>query len=138
MSEFNDSVIDAFRENGGRVGGWGDRLVLIHHRGIRTGEEYVNPAMSLRDGDDWLIVASAMGAPRDPQWAFNLRAHPEVEIEAVVHGHATAVPVIATELTGEERERAWPRIIAAVPSFASYQAKAPRMLPVFRLRRAHL
>lgn len=135
MSEFNDSVIEAFHENGGRVGGWGDRLVLVHHRGIRTGEERVNPAMSLRDGDDWLIVASAMGAPRDPQWATNLRAHSEVAIEAVDRGHVAAVPVTAIELAGEERERAWRRIIAAVPSFAAYQAKAGRVLPVFRLRR---
>jgi deazaflavin-dependent oxidoreductase (nitroreductase family) len=135
MSEFNDRVIAQFRDNGGRVGGWGDRLVLVHHRGARTGREYVNPAMSLRDDGDWLVVGSAMGAPEDPKWVANLRAHPDVEIEVVLEGRIATVPVTATELDGAERERAWRRVIAAVPAFATYQAKASRTMPVIRLRR---
>lgn len=135
MSDFNERVIDDFRAHDGRVGGWGDRLVLIHHRGARSGRASVNPAMSLRDGDDWLVVGSAMGATRDPQWAVNLRAHPDVVIEAVVAGRVELVPVSATELDGAERERGWRLVTEAVPSFATYQEKAPRPLPVIRLRR---
>ena len=49
MSEFNDRVIAEFRAGRGHVGAWGTNLVLIHHRGVRTGTARVNPAMSLRD-----------------------------------------------------------------------------------------
>lgn len=135
MSTFNKRVIAQFRANDGRVGGWGDNLVLIHHRGSRTGNEHVNPAMSLRDGDDWLVVASKMGAPHDPAWAVNLRAHPDVEIEAVVDGKVSAVPVRASELTGSEREVAFERFVQVAPAFAAYQATAGRRMPVIRFRR---
>jgi len=134
MTAFNDSVIAAFRTDDGRVRGWGDRLVLIHHRGAKTGRDLVNPAMSLRDGTDWLVVGSKMGAPSDPQWVVDLRARPAVEIEAVVQGHLAVVPVTATELGGAERDRAWRMVTEAVPSFAAYQAKSGRLLPVIRLR----
>jgi deazaflavin-dependent oxidoreductase (nitroreductase family) len=135
MSAFNDRVIAEFRANDGRVGGWGDRLVLVHHRGARSGRKYINPAMSLRDGQDWLVVGSAMGAPEDPHWAVNLRAHPDVEIEAAVGGRLETVQVIATELAGAERDRGWRLVTAAVPSFAAYQGRTSRDLPVIRLRR---
>lgn len=135
MTEFNDRVITSFRANDGSVGAWGANLVLVHHRGARTGNERVNPAMSLRDGEDWLVVGSAMGAPRDPAWAVNLRAHPDVEIETVVHGEIVTVPVRATELTGDEREAAFARFVQIAPAFADYQDKAARLLPVIRFGR---
>lgn len=135
MTEFNDRVIAEFRANRGSVGAWGSNLVLIHHYGVRTGTERVNPAMSLRDGDDWLVVGSAKGAPRDPAWTVNLRAHPDTEIEAVIGGDVATVPVRAVELTGREREAAFARFVDMAPAFAAYQAKAPRPLPVIRFTR---
>lgn len=137
MSTFNERVIAQFRAHEGRVGGWGDKLVLIHHRGARTGNPHVNPAMSLREGDDWLVVASKMGAPRDPAWAVNLRAHPDVEIEAVVDGKVSTVPVHASELSGREREVAFERFVRVAPAFSAYQAKSGRLMPVIRFRRRY-
>lgn len=135
MSAFNDRIIEEFRRNDGRVdsAGFGTGLVLLHTVGATTGRPRTNPAMSLRDGDDWLVVASAKGAPRDPGWAHNLRARPQVEIEAVVDGHAETVAVTATELTGDERSAAFERFVSRAPAFADYQDRAPRRLPVFRL-----
>ncbi|WP_346232227.1 nitroreductase/quinone reductase family protein [Parafrigoribacterium mesophilum] len=138
MTPFNERVIAEFRASGGRVGDWGTNLVLIHHRGSRTGVERVNPAMSLRDGDAWLVVGSAMGAPRDPAWAVNLRAHPDVVIEAVVDGEIGRIPVHANELVGEEREVAFARFVRVAPAFGAYQAKALRLLPVIRFARGAL
>jgi deazaflavin-dependent oxidoreductase (nitroreductase family) len=135
MTEFNDRVIAEFRASRGRVGAWGTNLVLIHHRGVRTGTARVNPAMSLRDGDDWLVVGSARGAPRDPAWTVNLRAHPDTEIEAAIDGDIATVPVRAVELAGREREAAFARFVEMAPAFASYQAKARRPLPVIRFVR---
>lgn len=135
MSEFNDRVIAEFRANNGRVdsAGFGTNLVLLHTRGVKTGAERTNPAMSLRDGDDWFVVASAKGAPRDPAWAINLRARPDIEIEAVVNGAVKTVPVRAVELDGQEYEAAFARFVSRAPAFEFYQRRAGRRLPVIRL-----
>ncbi|MCA0144336.1 nitroreductase/quinone reductase family protein [Blastococcus sp. LR1] len=137
MSDYNATIIAEFRANGGRVdsAGFGTHLVLLHTVGARTGQPRVNPAMSLRDGDAWLVVASAAGAEKDPAWAVNLRAHPHTEIEvATAHGEAQTVPVTATELDGEDYETAFARFVRRSSAFANYQRRAgARRLPVFRL-----
>lgn len=136
MSAFNDRIIAEFRANGGRVesAGFGSALVLIHTRGARTGLERVNPAMSLRDGDAWLVVGSAMGATRDPAWVVNLRAQPDVVIETASTGGVQTVPVTAQELDGAEHEAAFARFVRRSSAFAAYQDRATqRRLPVIRL-----
>lgn len=135
MNQFNDRIIEEFRTNNGRVdsAGFGSSLVLLHTRGARTGVERVNPAMSLRAGADWLVVGSAKGAPRDPDWVVNLRANPDVEIEASVDGEIQSVPVRALELDGDEHEAAFSKFVDRSIAFASYQRRAGRRLPVMRL-----
>ena len=83
MTDSNDLVINEFRAHGGRVdiGGFGTNLVLIHSLGARSGVERVHPVAPLRDGHDWLIVASAGGSPTNPTWYYNLLAHPDITIE---------------------------------------------------------
>lgn len=136
MSDFNDKIIAEFRANGGRVdsAGFGTNLVLLHTRGAKTGTPRVNPAMSLRDGDDWFVVASAMGAAKDPAWAVNLRAHPEVEIEVATEGGVDTVSVTAVELDGDEYDAAFARFVRRSSAFTTYQQRAAeRRLPVIRL-----
>lgn len=133
MTAFNERTIAEFRANRGRVGAWGPNLVLIHHFGVRTGTERINPAMSRRDGDSWMVVGSAMGATHDPAWIVDLRAHPDVDIEAVVDGDAATVAVHATELHGDERRAEFERFVEMAPAFAQYQQKTARLLPVIRL-----
>jgi deazaflavin-dependent oxidoreductase (nitroreductase family) len=136
LSDFNDRIIAEFRSNGGRVdsAGFGSALVLLHTRGARTGLERVNPAMSLRDGQAWLVVGSAMGAARDPAWAVNLRAHPDIVIEVASAGGVQTVPVTAQELDGAEYDVAFARFVRRSSAFATYQDRATtRRLPVIRL-----
>lgn len=137
MSSFNDSITAEFRANDGRVdsAGFGTNLVLLRSTGARTGKPRVNPALSLRDGDGWLVVASAKGAVTDPAWAHNLRAQNEISIEAHLDGRSETVEVTATELSGTDRDVAFARFVERAPAFASYQrrAAATRTLPVFRL-----
>jgi deazaflavin-dependent oxidoreductase (nitroreductase family) len=137
MSEFNDRIIAEFRANNGRVesAGFGTHLVLVHTVGARSGQPRVNPAMSLRDSDDWLAIASAQRSAKDPAWAVNLRARPDTVIEvAAVEGPRT-VPVRATELAGDEYAAAFPRFEKCSSAFTTYQRRAaPRLTPVIRLR----
>ena len=138
MADFNAAIIDEFRANGGTVAtaGFGRRLVLVHHRGVKSGAAYIAPLMALRDGDGWLIAASAAGSPTHPKWLGNLVAHPETSIEVPADQGTESVAVRAEVLGGAARDAAWARFLAAAPAFAGYEAKAgARQIPVVRLVR---
>ncbi len=135
MSDWNQQIIDEFRANDGTVTtmGFGRGLVLLHHLGARTGTERVTPVAALRgDGGSWLVAASKAGAPDNPDWYHNLRAHPEVEIETPDDG---TVEVRARVLEGADRDAAWARFTEASEGFRSYAQKTSRVIPVIELAR---
>jgi deazaflavin-dependent oxidoreductase (nitroreductase family) len=134
MTEFNNLVIAEFRANDGRVDsyGFGTNLVLIHSLGARSGVERVNPVASVRDGQDWLIVASAAGSPTHPAWYYNLLAHPHITVETPEGSEQ----VTAIELAGDDYTAARRLFDALSPTFAEHQELAgSRRLPIFRLLR---
>jgi deazaflavin-dependent oxidoreductase (nitroreductase family) len=135
MSDWNDRVIAEFRANGGRVERFGRSLVLLHSTGARSGRSRVNPAMALRDGGDWLVIASAAGAERNPAWYFNLLAHPDARIEVPVDGdRIETVEVRAIPLEGDEWRAAWQRYLDRSPAFARYRERSgDRDFPIMRL-----
>lgn len=134
MSDWNDRVIAEFRANGGRVERFGRALVLLHSVGARSGAPRVSPVLGIRDGDGWLIIASAAGAPKHPAWSFNLVAHPEAEIEVPAGAGVSTVPVTASPLEGDEWQRAWERFLDRSPGFARYRERSgDRDFPIFRL-----
>lgn len=130
--EWHEDVVEQFRRTGGTVQYYGRALVLLHHRGVRSGTERVTPIVGIPDGQSWLIAASRRGHAHNPGWYFNVLAQPDVEIEAPDQG---TVPVRATRLEGTEREHAWSRFIAMSPVFSEYQASTDRLIPVLRLTR---
>jgi deazaflavin-dependent oxidoreductase (nitroreductase family) len=132
--EWNRKIIDEFRSNAGVVGGpfEGVPILLLHHRGAKTGTERVNPLAYRRDGDNYVVFASKAGAPTNPDWFHNLRAHPAVEIEV---GTET-VPVTATVAGPDERERLWELQKRDSSAFADYEQKTTRQIPVVVLERA--
>ena len=135
MSDWNQQIIDEFRANGGdvRTMGFGRGLVLLHHRGARTGVERISPLAGIRvDEDTWLLAASKGGAPENPAWFYNLLAHPDVEIETPDDG---TVPVHATQLVGDERDAGWARFTARSEGFRSYEQRTARTIPVVQLTR---
>ncbi|MBK3589620.1 nitroreductase family deazaflavin-dependent oxidoreductase, partial [Streptomyces sp. MBT57] len=79
-SAFQQSVIDEFRANAGKVGGpfAGSDLLLLTTTGARTGQPHTTPLGHVRDGDRLLVVGSNLGAPHHPDWYHNLLAHPTV------------------------------------------------------------
>ncbi|MPY60105.1 nitroreductase/quinone reductase family protein [Streptomyces spongiae] len=131
-NHFNQQVIDEFRANGGRVGGpfEGARLVLLTTTGARTGAPHTAPVGFLHDGDGRiLVIASAGGSPKHPDWFRNLVAHPRVTVES----GAFTYEAEAVVLTGEERDRAFARAVEGDPGWAEYQARTDRVIPVVRL-----
>ncbi|MDH6585591.1 deazaflavin-dependent oxidoreductase (nitroreductase family) [Streptomyces sp. SAI-133] len=129
---FNQRIIDEFRANHGRVGGpfEGGRLILLTTTGARTGAPHTTPVGYLPDGGDRiLVIASAGGSPRHPDWYRNLVAHPHVTVESGVFTYEARAVV----LTGEERDRAFARAVEADRGWAVYQEKTDRVLPVIAL-----
>ena len=66
------------------------------------------------------------GTPKHPAWVHNLRAAPDTEVEVGRERRA----VRARVADPEERARLWPRLVAAYPAFANYQARTEREIPV--------
>ena len=106
-------------------------LLVLTTVGRKSGQERQSPLRWFpADGDGWLIVASAGGAPANPAWYYNLKAHPD---RATVEIGDRKVPVIAEQLQGEEYTAAWQRITTDTPQFAGYQTKTDREIPVIKL-----
>lgn len=131
MSEREDrnrKIIEEFRGNAGVVGGPFDGIpiLLLHHKGAKTGAERVNPLAYRRDGDNYVIFASKGGAPTNPDWYHNIRANPDVEIEV----GTAAAQARARVAESDERDRLWELQKKEFPGFAHYEAKTDRQIPV--------
>ncbi|WP_084105761.1 nitroreductase family deazaflavin-dependent oxidoreductase [Demequina sp. NBRC 110056] len=132
-TDFNAAIIDEFRTHDGNTQQFGDRLVLVHHLGAKSGTERVTPVMTFPGEDGaWLIAASKAGAPDNPAWYHNLKAHPEVTIEVPREG---SVEVRVEELTGDARDAAWAQFTSSSPGFAEYERRTSRTIPVLALHR---
>jgi deazaflavin-dependent oxidoreductase (nitroreductase family) len=135
FQDFNTQIISEFRANQGQVGGGfaGAPMILIHHKGAKSGTERVNPLVYQPVGDNFAIFGSRGGAPTHPDWYRNVLAHPEIEVEV----GADTIPVRARDLTGSERSEIWEKQKKAMPQFAEYEEKTKgvREIPVVLLER---
>lgn len=128
-NERNARIIDEFRNNNGNVGGafQGIPLLLLHTTGARSGVGRVNSvAYQHIDGRTRAVFASKGGAPTNPDWYYNLLAQPDDTIEVGVE----TMPARARVATGDERERIWSKQKQNVPTFADYELKTDREIPV--------
>jgi deazaflavin-dependent oxidoreductase (nitroreductase family) len=131
FDDFNRRIIDEFRASGGKPPSWSGSspLLLLHHRGAKSGTERVNPVAYLDDEGRYVIFASKAGAPMNPGWYHNLKAHPDTTIEV---GSGT-LAVTAGEVSGDERERLFAAQAERSPQFTEYQQKTDRLIPVIAL-----
>lgn len=128
-TDFNQQVIEEFRANDGRVGGYfeGARLLLLTTTGARSGAKHTTPVGYLPDGGGRnLIIATAGGSPKHPAWFHNLVANPHVTVEDGIFTYEAK----ATVLTGDHRDTAFARAVESDPGWADYQAKTTRIIPV--------
>jgi deazaflavin-dependent oxidoreductase (nitroreductase family) len=129
-ADFNQSVVDEFRANGGKAGGpfEGFPLVLVHHTGAKSGTKRVNPLVYQRlDDNSVAVFASKGGAPTNPDWFHNLVANPNTSIEIGTERY----DVTARVASPEERQRIWDAQKEAFPNFAEYEKTAGgREIPV--------
>lgn len=132
-NDFNQSIIEEFRANGGKVGGpfAGAPMLLLTTTGAKSGQPRTTPVVYLPDGDRQVVFASKAGAPTNPDWYHNLVAHPHVSVEV----GSERFDADATVLTGEERDRLFAQQAERMPGFREYQDKTSRVIPVVALER---
>ncbi|HEY6409084.1 MAG TPA: nitroreductase family deazaflavin-dependent oxidoreductase [Ktedonobacteraceae bacterium] len=117
-----------YRLSGGKLGGtFGNSPVLLLNTvGRKTGQPRTSPLLYLQDGNDLILVASHGGAPKHPAWWLNLQAKPETEVEV----GRKKLKVTARQADAEERARLWPLLVDMYGSYADYQKKTMREIPV--------
>jgi deazaflavin-dependent oxidoreductase (nitroreductase family) len=133
MPDYNETIIEEFRANGGKLGGSfeGAPMLLLHSKGAKSGKERVNPMMYQKVDDGYAVFASKAGAPTNPDWYHNLVANPKTRIE--IGGDSYDVTARVAE--PDERRRIWEAQKQAFPNFAEYEQTAGREIPVVLLER---
>lgn len=122
-----------FRRSGGNMKVQGRPLLLLETMGARTGKRRQTTLGSFPDEDPtrraWLVVASNAGSASHPAWYLNLARRPECVIEV----GRERVEVRAESLKGDERARAWQRVVALAPGYGKYATDTDREIPIVRL-----
>ena len=131
---FNDDLIEDYRANGKASKGpfVGRQILLLTTTGAKTGTARTSPLVYTKDGDDLVIVASKGGAPTNPDWFHNLRAHPTVTVELGGDTFEARAMVADSEA---ERERLYAAHAKLHPGFLDYVKKTTRKIPVIKLER---
>ena len=129
----NERFMRALRENNGKVPGELADIpaLIITTTGSKTGEKRAVPlGYQLVDGR-LLVIASMAGAERNPPWFYNLVKTPEVFVEK--DGESFLVNAIVT--AGDDRNYLFQKICESEPTFAAYQTRTDRVIPVVELQR---
>ncbi|HYO01482.1 MAG TPA: nitroreductase family deazaflavin-dependent oxidoreductase [Mycobacterium sp.] len=107
----------------------GRPVILLTTIGAKTGKIRKTPLMRVEPDGEYAVVASLGGAPKHPVWYFNIKAHPEVDLQ---DGPVTE-DYVSREVFGDEKALWWERAVATWPDYADYQKKTDRQIPVFVL-----
>ncbi|WP_380286414.1 nitroreductase family deazaflavin-dependent oxidoreductase [Kitasatospora purpeofusca] len=125
--------VELYESSGGTHGTtFGDTglpVVIVTMHGAKSGRIRKIPLMRVEHEGRYAAVASKGGFPHHPDWYFNLKANPRVDLQDGPERRG----MTARELTGDEKARWWRRAIAAYPPYAEYQEKTHRVIPVFVL-----
>ena len=134
MSDFNQGIIDEFRANDGKVGGYfaNATLLLLHTIGAKSGQPRTNPLAYITDGDRLVVIASKSGVDSNPDWYYNLLANPTVTVELGNEQFQARATAVTEE---PERSRLYAKMVEMMPGFADYERKTSRRIPAVVLER---
>ncbi len=121
-----------YRASGGRLTGrmpGGQPVLLLTTIGRKSGQPQTAPLLYIKEGDTYVVVASKGGMSHHPLWFKNLEANPRVEIEV----GDQKLPMTARRATADEKTALWPKLVAMYASYADYQARTTRDIPVVLL-----
>jgi len=101
-------------------------MLLLTTTGRKSGRKYTTPLQYIRDGDNFLVIASNAGHKVHPQWWLNIAANPEVSIQV----RKNRMKATAAAAESEDRDRLWQKALDQYAGFADYQKTADREIPV--------
>jgi deazaflavin-dependent oxidoreductase (nitroreductase family) len=130
-SERARKQVEEYESSGGTRGNTmiGLPVVILTTKGAKSGKIRKTPLMRVEHGGEYAVVASLGGAPKHPVWYYNVKSHPEVELQ----DGPVKQDMVAREVTGEEKAKWWQIAVDAFPNYAEYQKKTDREIPVFVL-----
>jgi deazaflavin-dependent oxidoreductase (nitroreductase family) len=100
--------------------------LLLTTRGRKSGVLRRTALIYVRDGEDYLVVASRGGDPQHPAWYLNLEADPQVHVQV----GKEEFDARARTATDSERARLWPLATEVWPAYDDYQKKTDRQIPI--------
>jgi deazaflavin-dependent oxidoreductase (nitroreductase family) len=136
MTDPNGEVIAEFRANSGSVtramGGALAHLdlLLLHHRGRRSGKAYITPVSYMPYQDGYLLLGSYAGAATEPQWVANAECAAALTVEVGTRSR-TMNPTVVRD--GPERDRLYDIAREHWPFVLDYEKKTCRPFPVVQL-----
>ena len=123
--------VELYESSGGTKGNTlrdtGYPVVVLTLRGAKSGKVRKTPLMRVEHDGEYALVASLGGAPTNPTWYGNLIADPTA---LMIQDGAEPHDFVAREVQGDERALWWERAVEAYPSYADYQMKTSRIIPV--------
>ncbi len=130
--EWVSDQVEVYERTGGREANTlrdtGLPVIVVTTRGAKTGKIRKTPLMRVEHDGEYALVASMGGAPKNPVWYYNLKAHPD---EVVLQDGPEPFAVDVREITGDEKALWWERAAAAYPPYLEYQERTDRQIPVF-------
>lgn len=122
--------IELYEGSGGTQGTelGGRPVIIVTHQGNKTGAIRKTALMRVEDSGSYVLVGSMGGAPKNPVWVYNLRAHADVEIRDKTEVHRMRVREVED---ADERARVWELAVDAFPPYEDYKNKTTRTIPVF-------
>ena len=103
-------------------------IIIVTTRGNKSGDIRKLALMRVEHDGEYALVASMGGAPKNPVWYHNLVADPQA---LMIQDGTEPFDADAREINGDEYATWWDRSVAAYPSYADYQVKTERKIPIF-------
>ncbi|MCA1005865.1 nitroreductase family deazaflavin-dependent oxidoreductase [Rhodococcus hoagii] len=113
------------------LGPIGAPTVLLNTIGRKSGQRRTSPLLYVRDADRLVVVGSNFGQEHHPAWTSNLLAQPEASVTMA----GRDIPVLATRVTGDEKDRLYKQFIELAGVYAVYQGRTDRDIRMFALTR---
>jgi deazaflavin-dependent oxidoreductase (nitroreductase family) len=106
-------------------------IAVVTVRGARSGVERKVPLLYFNDGDDVILIASSYGKAKFPAWYYNIKANPDVRLEAMGRSGS----YVARETEGEDRDRLFELATKVYTGYNDYKRRTEgiRRIPVMRL-----
>jgi deazaflavin-dependent oxidoreductase (nitroreductase family) len=124
--------VEVYESSGGTQGttlrDTGLPVIVVTNQGNKSGAIRKTPLMRVKDGNNYVLVGSKGGAPKNPVWVYNLRSEQDVEVQDETEVHKMRVREVHDDA---ERARLWDISVEAFPPYAEYQGRTSRKIPVF-------